>query len=107
MRFHFNNAEYSISFTRKIEPVTRYNGEVVTPKHPQTTVSISKVFRPTTEGEKTTYSEYRTATVGTFYTEKEFTYEKGRLAALRSVSRTIDKPFKKAMWKAYCSRPRG
>lgn len=100
MRFSYDGHEYSISFKRETKDITRFNGEVVKSRFPITTVTLSK---------KTGDKQYELVREASVKTSKgdEFTFEKGRLAALRSVSRTLDKPFKKALWKAYISRPRG
>lgn len=102
MRFTFNGSEYSIEFKREFKEITRFNGEVVKSRFPYTTVTLFK-------GAKKAEVAVRTATVGAFYAEKEFTHEKGRLYALRSISRSMnnERDLKKALWKAYISRPRG
>lgn len=106
MRFTFNGSEYSISFNRKHKEVLRYTGEVVQSTFPYTFVTIEKVTR--SEDGKIIISRdvVREASVGVLNGDS-FTYEKGRLAALRSVSRTLDYDFKKAVWKAYMTRNRG
>jgi hypothetical protein len=119
MRFTFEGVDYSIGFERFRKLVTRYvDGKAVEKMsdHPYTTVSIYKVT--TGADGKRLYTRVRMATVGPFKNVDPetgkviydtFYKEGGRLAALRSVSRTYgkaEKGFKQALWSAYLNRGR-
>jgi len=94
MKFTYEGSTYLIEFERKKHK--RKLGGLTT--FPDTTVRIL-VSRPNRlPGEL-----YRTATVGCSIHDK-FSLERGRLAALRLVSMTLDKDFKKALWTNYINR---
>lgn len=103
MKFKYNGTEYLIEFERQYRQIRSGYDEqkqeqiFKQSRYPYTTAKIltlpdKKVFRE--------------ATVGAHYKEA-FTLEKGRLNAMRLISRTLDKGFKKAFWEAYVSRNNG
>lgn len=102
MTFTWEDNTYHIEFQRAYKQVRVgvIDGVDIfkSSRYPYTTVLIWK------SGPKIIPDLFRTATVGCWSNEKQFTLEKGRLNALRLVGRTLDKGFKKAMWKAYSER---
>lgn len=108
MRFKFNGADYQLEFQREFKPVRVGFDEVnqvdlMGPsKWPYTTANLFITEPGTLPGKL-----LRTYTVGAHHTE-QFSYEEGRLNALRQLSKTnsLSKELKKAMWDAYLYRPR-
>lgn len=104
MKFTVNGNEYVIEFERQFRQIhSGYDHAKNEPifkrsRYPYTTVRIIENRKGAFPGKV-----YREATVGAHYTEA-FSLEKGRLNALRLVSKTLDKPFKKALWTAYMER---
>lgn len=127
MKFRFNGADYQIEFQREYKPVRvgfaqagdpvldekgkpTFNDkgepkvyledqDLVRPsKFPYTTVKLWAQVDGAAKPELK-----RSATVGAHHTE-EFNVERGRLIALRQITKTITKDLKRAMWKAYLNR---
>lgn len=94
MRFMYGEDLFEIEFQR-----TKRQRALGGPKtFPDTTVRLLR-YKP--DGQ---FSEiYREATVGCSIYDK-FTLEGGRLAALRAISRTLGKDFKRTMWSTYLNR---
>ena len=102
MKFEHEGNMYSLDFQRERKPVvvgaTPEGEPVQAPSlYPYTTVVL---WRKMKDG---TLELFRTATVGCWHGEY-FTLEKGRLQALRLVSKTLSKELKKKMWAAYMNR---
>lgn len=102
MRFKFNGETFVIEFRRGpgLIPDREDLKMATATTFPNTTVFLSK---QEADGKRV---PYLTATVGAWHKEK-FTKEKGRLAALRAVSKTCSKAFKKALFEAYINRRDG
>jgi len=114
MRFTHNGKTYAIDFQRerKMVPVgitpKRYgnlghNAEVLyaPSNRPYTTVRLLQVDE---EKPFKDWYVYRTATVGCWHREKQFSLERGRLHALRLVTLTLDKEMRTKMWEVYTRR---
>ena len=102
MRFNYDGIDYVIEFQRELKPRKIQTGRtlsrVVMKRYPDTTVRILKSSPGALPGEV-----YREATVGCSVHD-QFTLERGRIAALRAVSRTLETGFKQALWYAYLTR---
>ena len=102
MKFEHEGATYFLDFQRDYKQVEVGNtaGEVVrTASHyPSTTVILWKQRENPLAPEL-----YRTATVGCWHKDT-FTLEKGRLNAMRLMSRTLSKEMKRKMWASYMNR---
>jgi hypothetical protein len=101
------NSDGEVILGKDYQPLVKRNESgipivnLVPSKFPYTTVNIVEL------GEKRSDDTiYRTATSGCYHQDK-FSLEEGRLHALRLVSKTLDKPMKKAMWNAYMNRKVG
>lgn len=104
MRFRLDDSVFRIVFRRERKDVeyTTPDGQRATTlsKNPFTTVFVYRDKDGALPGEV-----FRTATVGCS-TSDTYTAEEGRKAALRAISKTLDKPFKRELWGAYILRPR-
>lgn len=103
MKFSVAGVNYELEFTRSHRQVpSGFDHEkkeqiFVPSRFPYTTV---KVFRVRKEQKPEVWRE---TTVGAHWSEV-YTHERGRLHALRLVSKTLNKAFKKAMWESYVNR---
>lgn len=97
MKFSYNGANYEIEFTRERRKLKIKD---LAPSR-ITTVTIYRTTPGKLPGEVV-----RTGFSTCSYLDN-FRKESGRLKALKNVSRTLDKPFKRALWDAYLNRPRG
>lgn len=103
MRFEYEGSTYLIEFMRKNKTVrvgVNASGDDVwgISRFPYTTVIIWKLI-PNSELRELV----RTATVGCHHGD-EYSPEKGRVNALRLVTKTLEKPFYTKMWQAYTGR---
>ena len=102
MKFTFDGAVFLLEFSRERKPVvveSRTGFTFAPSTYPYTTTTLWKIV-PGSPPEL-----YRTATVGCWFKERgKFTLEKGRLHALRVMSKTLTPDFKEVMWKAYINR---
>ena len=113
MRFDFEGKTFAIDFERQRPrvhlpyPIQRSQGNVVRvcqeARYPSTTVNILEVRQDLPARE---WSIYRTATVGCWHRD-HFNRERGRLNALKLVTRTIPDGMKPRLWNAYLSRKKG
>lgn len=110
MRFKVADKEYQIEFRRfeahhyAPDPAENYKvNRRYTNSKPATQVQLLVVDPTKRRGE---WEVYREATVK-FWKADRFSSERGRIAALREVSRTLDTSYKKAMWECYCNRKKG
>lgn len=125
MRFVVGGEEFRISFHRDFPEVRFFDPTVVKEIDKNTFVPDGDIKivggRPVIVGDyvtrKSTYPSttvtvwkgndvFRTDTVKSHHTDK-ITQEQGRILALRKISLTLDKEFKRAMWEAYVKRPKG
>jgi hypothetical protein len=99
MRFKFNGETFIIEFRRHpgLIPDRPDLPLRVSTRYPSTTVFLSR------EREGGVREPYLTSTVGAYHKDR-FTKEKGRLAALRVVSKSCSKAFRKALFDAYIGR---
>ena len=108
MRFDYNGKTYCISFKRdhKMVPAPNQLEVVKMSKFPYTTANIDICQpEPLLGGRLVVVVEgWRTATVGCWHREKKFSTEKGRVRALRQITRTVPVEMKPLMWNAYNSR---
>lgn len=110
MRFEFVGSKFAIDFVRSLRQRTFFTessaGTSVEMKvnstYPYTTVNILELD-PKEKGIKNA-KVFRTATVGCWHLEPNFSLETGRLRALRSVTRTLPKEMRPLVWDAYMSR---
>lgn len=105
MRFNHNGAEYEFDFTRTPKDVRigvdEHGNDIYRPsRFPYTTVRLWRQ-RPDILGPEL----YREATVGAWHKE-QFTFEKGRIHALRALSLTLSKAERSLVWNAYMNRPK-
>lgn len=103
MRFEHKGKLYALEFSRDYRQISYKEGLTVRSERPYTTVTILEITEPD-KRVQSIRKVYRTATVGCWHKEPVFTLEKGRLHALRAVSKSVDKDFKRAMWDAYQKR---
>lgn len=107
MRFTFAGKTFRIEFERKRKTVHVRNpfedGEInaIMSSFPYTTVRILEEMNDGLQA-----SLYRTATVGCSLHDR-FSFEDGRIAALRAITTTIPKPMRKALWDGYIKRVKG
>ena len=102
MRFTHNGINYVLDFQREHKPVTKViNKTVITgpSQFPYTTVTL---YTRLPDGK---LEVYRTATVGCHFRDRKlFTLERGRLHAMRLMSKTLDVGLKQVMWLMYMGR---
>ena len=112
LTFECGSAFFKIEFTRTYQKVRVGVDDLGVPimkdsQFPYTTVTLLKDPVPYLIPHK--FEIYRTATVGCWHRDKaNFTLEKGRIHALRLLSKTMDneKDLKQALWKTYMDRGR-
>jgi len=112
MKFEFDGLQYVLEFERSSKQVTvgsqkdeKGNRRAVkaTSRYPYTTVRIIQLPKNVKDVTRGSRVVYRTATVGAYHKDN-FTLERGRILALRAVSQTLTKEFKRVMWDAYMHR---
>jgi hypothetical protein len=97
MKFNYDGKSYVIEFERQRRKAL-LNGAAPSRL---TTARVVDITAGTLPGK--VYREVSSACA----VVDQFNYEKGRIAALRLLSLTLDKGFKKAMWTAYINRKKG
>jgi len=112
IEFTFNNLKYEIEFERVSRNVrVGFNDEgqpIYRPsKYPTTVVTLWQISPSKMNNFRTHNGDYkfRDASAACYHKDK-FTLEKGRLAALKMVGKTLSKEMRKIMWTAYLNRPR-
>lgn len=105
MRFDHDGKTYALDFQRdyKLIRLGEINGEVLTApsRYPYTTARVLEVDQALPVYE---WPVYRTATVGCWHKEPVFRLERGRLHALRLLSRTLNREMKVKVWDTYMGR---
>jgi hypothetical protein len=104
MIFEFDGKTYLIEFKREYKTRLFHDPETGEESNVKTTHPYTTAFLYETSKEKPLMKQlFRTATVGCWHHER-YSPEKGRVRALRMITRTIPKEMKPVMWKAYHER---
>jgi hypothetical protein len=106
LRFEYEGEPYAIEFSREHRKVPvvisqNYDHKVVDrvdSKYPYTTARVVSITRNGTRG-----TVLYTATTGCATVDK-FTLERGRIVALRKLTKKVSKAFRKAIWTCYQDR---